>query len=99
MDWVFRIVDSSDDEGLGLIGPTVDGINDLIGKGDFSYIDRILVAVPVDTASRHVLLTLARSTFPVRQKLSGWKPFVTSLRGAFIARGLNADKLLKGLVE
>ena len=96
--WVFDAIFSRDDTGVMVLGDTIDGLNRLIARGDFDYIDRVLSAIPTTTASRHILLAIARATFPIRQKLARWKPFVLSVKDAFISRGLDADRMLKGLI-
>lgn len=97
--WVFAAVHSSDEGGTTLIGQVIDGLNELIRSEEFNFIDRVLRIVPTGTASRHVLLTLVRATYPIRPKLNYWQPFALALRHAFEARGLNGDKLLRGLID
>ena len=74
-------------------------MNRFIAAGDYKFLNRVFSQVPVHTASRHILLALARTTFPVRTKLSGWKPFVDQIRLAFDNRSLDSARLLKGLID
>lgn len=99
LSWVFEALHSDEDSGPQLIGQTIDGVNQIIASRDFRLLDRVLEIFLAELASTHVLLTLARSTYPVRPKLNGWKPFTLGLKGVFDDRGLDAVRLLKGLID
>lgn len=96
--WVFDLIRSSDPNGARLLDQTIDGINKAVEERDYDYLDRILMAVPVTTASRHLLLALARSTYAIRLKLPNWRPAISRIKTAFKTRGLDAEKLLDGLI-
>lgn len=97
--WVFDIINSTDANGAALIDTTIIGINRLIAAHSFDYLNSVLDAVPTQTAGRHVLLALARATYPVSAYLARWRPFTFSVRDAFVHRGLDAGKLLRGLID
>lgn len=99
LKWLFEAVHSSDPDGVKYVGPTIDGINSLISERNFEFIDMVFSIIPPMTASRHVLLALLRSTAPVRSKLSEWKRYTLLVRESFDNRGLDAARLLKGLIE
>jgi hypothetical protein len=95
--WVFSVLNSTDADGADPLDETLDGVNSLIAKRDFSFLDRILRLVPSDATNRYALLALARATFPVRSKLAYWQFFISNCHAVFKKRGLPADQLLKGL--
>ena len=97
--WVFFALRSSDETGSRWLSETIDGVNQLIALGEFRHLDRALEAVKTETASRQILLGLARSTYPVRSKLNYWKHFLFDVHKTFRVRGLDAGRLLKGLID
>lgn len=97
--WIFEVAASTEENGASFVGMVIDGVNTLISNGDFKSIDRALESMPVgENASRHVLVTMARATFPVRSKLTAWQGFVRSVSNSFAARGIDHARLLKGLI-
>lgn len=94
--WAFRAVNSSDAQGDGPLEAAIDGVHDLIGRGEFGFLDRVLRQMP-ENANRFALLGIARSTFPVRSKLASWRLYIAKCRAGLAGRGLDAEKLLKGL--
>lgn len=98
LTWAFSAARSTDANGLSVLDATIDGVNQLIASREYRFLDRVLDLIPTDKASRHVVLALARSSFPVRSKLTKWQKFVRNARTSFAVRGLDADRLLKGLL-
>ena len=96
-EWIFSVVNSTDADGTAPLDATIDGINSLIEKRDFVFLDRVLRLISDDRINRYALLGMARATFPVRSKLSYWQLFISNCHRALKNRGLDADKLLKGL--
>jgi len=96
--WVFDAARSTDVNGASKLPFVIDGVNSLIASKSFGMLDRVIQVIPVETASRHILLGIARATFPVRSKLNAWQQFVLQVKDEFANRGLNADGLLKGLL-
>lgn len=99
LGWLFEALHSTDESGVKVLGVVVDGVNDLVRSRAFRLLDQALSDINVDTASKHVLLGLARSTYPVRTKLTEWKTFVIRVDEAFRRRELDSDRLLKGLAS
>ena len=95
---MFEAISSKDSNGRERLVPTIQGVNRLIALKSYARLDAFLVALPENTASRHLLLAVARSSFPVRGKLDLWGDFVDRVHDAFIRRGLDAEGLLKGLL-
>lgn len=94
--WMFQVVRSTDAQGETPLEATIDGVHELIRRGEFGVLDRVLKNVP-ESANRFALLGLARSTFPIRSKLAHWRSFVVKCKRALDKRGLDGEKLLKGL--
>ena len=94
--WIFSAHNSTDDNSQSLVGKTIDGVNELIGQGQFSVLNLALDGCP-ETAGRYVLLTLARACYPVRSRLVSWQSFLRKVESEFIRRGLDSATLLKGL--
>jgi hypothetical protein len=97
-EWIFRAFSSSDSNGAERLDATIEGINALVAQRKFNILNRVLRDISESTASRLVLLALARATFPFRSKLSTWQPFVIRVDFEFRRRGLESARLLKGLV-
>ena len=96
--WMFEAIASDDANGRERLVSTIQGVNTLIALEAYARLDAFFDSIPATTASRHLLLAVARSSFPVRIKLSRWQPFVLRVRDAFVNRGLDAEGLLKGLL-
>ena len=94
--WIFQAYGSSDSMGSEHLAPTIDGVNALIRVEAFERLDKVLLDCP-SSAGRHVLLGLARATFPVRSRLTSWSAFVRKVETAFVERDLDAKSLLRGL--
>lgn len=97
--WIFKAIASSDIDGAQLIPDVIDGVNRLIAKRQYLYLDRVFDVIPPSTAGRHVLLALLRASAPVSSKLSGWKNFVHKVEESFKSRGLDSGRLLRGLLD
>lgn len=97
--WVFDAMKANDTDGPKYLEAVVDGINRQIGKRAYRLINQILADANPSEMSRHILLALARGTFPVRSKLSNWKPFVVATAESFEGRGLDSERLLAGLLD
>ncbi len=65
---------------------------------DWSPIDEMLDAIPVDKVSIILLLTLARGTSQVKSKLKRWETFVKRVHEELLIRDENADFMLRGLL-
>lgn len=97
--WIFEARNSTDEDGISKLTSTIDGVNHLISIQEYKFLDQVFAVIPPSTASRHVLLALVRSTFPVRSRLSTWQHFVLKVKSAFDDRDLDSAKLLKGLID
>ena len=97
--WMFDALRSTDDSGPSALTAVIDGVNNLIADSEYDLLNSTLTGINVDTASKHVLLALARSTYPARTRLATWKDFVNRVDEAFRRRELDSDRLLKGLLH
>lgn len=95
--WIFNATRSTDQNGLNQLGAVVEGVNRLVSGGQYELLDKVLNAMP-STASQHVLLALLRSTAAVRTRMSSWQPFLNRVRDVFTEKGLDASRVLKGLL-
>lgn len=96
---MFDAFRSTDETGSSVLSAVIDGVNTLIAENEFSLLDSALNDIDVETASKHVLLGLARATYPARTRLAAWKDFVNRVDQAFRHRELDSDRLLKGLLH
>jgi hypothetical protein len=96
--WFFRALEADQETGLAILEEVIVGINSLIKAQRFGLLNSMLEDMPTAVTSQHILLALARSTFAVRSKLPKWKPFVLRVKLGFEARGLDANRLLMGLI-
>ncbi|WP_162888000.1 hypothetical protein [Sphingomonas mesophila] len=95
--WFYAACHSNDASGVQALGTVIDGVNMLINLRAFRLLDSALRDLDAATTSKHVLLGIARATYPARSKLSGWKTFIAKVDEAFRQRGLDSARLLRGL--
>lgn len=76
----------------------IGGLNALLKNRNFEELDLILGMVHPQRLSPELMLTFARLTFPVRQLLPNWFPFVRKIKNELDRRELNSKKMLKGLI-
>lgn len=96
--WIFQILSSTDADGEKPLKPTLKGVNALIASANFAFLDRLLISLPLKNMNRFVMLGLARSSNPVRSKLSNWRTFILRARDELEARNLDSARLLQGLI-
>lgn len=75
----------------------VDHINRLLSKNRFDEVDRSLKLSDVQTEKPEVMLVYLRGTFAARTLLKEWGPYLDRAHTELSRRGLDADRLLKGL--
>lgn len=80
------------------IGKIIDGISEHIVNEQWILIDHMLNGIDLNQSTA-ILLTYARATFPIRQKLSKWKMAIENIEDEFKRRGLEHERLLKGLIN
>ncbi len=74
------------------------GLNALLKNRSFDELNLIIGMVHPQRLSPELMLTFARLTFPVRDFLSNWFPFVRKIKNELDRRELDSKKLLKGLI-
>jgi hypothetical protein len=74
------------------------GLNALLKNRSFDELNLIMGMVRPQRLSPELMLTFARLTFPVRDFLSNWFPFVRKIKNELDRRELDPKKLLKGLI-
>lgn len=79
-------------------------IQDLLQKNDaylyarkYSEFDEILANLDVTQLEVMVILAYARGTYTSRKKLKQWAPFVERGKRELDARGLDGQRLMRGL--
>lgn len=80
------------------IYPLVSGIADLFTESAYGEVDSLLADPEIDRFSDTALVTLVRTTFPARAKLTNWASCLEQVRSILEARGLDSEKLLRGLL-
>jgi hypothetical protein len=75
----------------------IGGVNALIRDGHYRIIENIFRS-SLKSAPSQCLLALARATFPVRTRLSGWKTFLDMTTDLLSERGKDVAVLLKGML-
>ncbi len=77
--------------------PLVSGLRSLFTEKNYSAVDQLLCVVELKTFSSTALATLARTTFPARDKLHNWDASLTRIQNYLKSRGEDADHILRGL--
>lgn len=74
-------------------------LNRLITDGKFDQVDDVLSNLNPEQESPAVMVTYLRVTYAARGKLPSWEGAVERAYRAFMERGLEADKLLQGMLK
>ncbi len=100
LSWLFAALNSRE-----LAQPTVanltsciQGINGLIAKGRFELLSKVLNSANLAGMSNETMLAFARSSFPVRERISNWRRFTRNVKAELDRRGRDGTQLMKGLV-
>jgi hypothetical protein len=83
--------------GMEVLAQLITGLSELLTNQAYEEVDLILRSVPLRGVSPEAMLALARTSFAARHKLTEWKKFVQSVRRELAQRGLDPDKLARGL--
>lgn len=75
----------------------IDQINQVSKARRFALLELVLKQTDVTTLDPVVLVTILRTTFPVRNLLPSWNQFLQRARSELEHRGLNVLQLLRGL--
>ncbi|MBY0612133.1 MAG: hypothetical protein K2P80_08105 [Beijerinckiaceae bacterium] len=97
VSWIFNSITADAQSATEVVTSTIDSVNKLIAAREFDLLGRAIAAVDVGNAGRHMLLALARASYPVRSKISNWSSYIEKINCRFIELGLDADRLLRGL--
>ena len=79
------------------IFPLVQGIATLFKKKDYGSVEEILTIANLDNFSNTAMVALVRTTYPAKDKLNNWVDTVERVRENLVRKGLDAEKLLRGL--
>lgn len=79
------------------IFPLVQGIATLFKKKDYGSVEEILAIADLDNFSNTAMVALVRTTYPAKDKLNNWTDTVERVRENLVRKGLDAEKLLRGL--
>jgi hypothetical protein len=97
-DWVKYI------QSLGLDEPNPNevakvfiGINTHVIANDYVILDRILRLADIGSMSDAMIVSLARGTFAYRKLLPSWHGYISRTKSALVLRGMDAEKILKGM--
>jgi hypothetical protein len=66
-------------------------------QADFNLVNEHIKTFNVQEASAEEMLILLRVTFPVKHSLPDWNNFIERVSEEIIHRGLDKQKLLRGL--
>jgi hypothetical protein len=80
----------------GLID-VISAINGVLKARAFNLLDAIFDAVDASKTDPTVLIAFLRTSFAVRMKLSSWQPLLKRAAAEFQQRGLDGERLLRGL--
>lgn len=80
------------------IFPLISGIGEMFQNKQYGAVDRVLSEAELATLSPTVMITLVRTTYPARKKLDHWSTAVEAVKDQLDSQGLDAKRLLRGLV-
>jgi len=69
----------------------------LFKKKDYGSVEEILAIADLDNFSNTAMVALVRTTYPAKDKLNNWTDTVERVRENLVRKGLDAEKLLRGL--
>jgi hypothetical protein len=99
LNWLFSAMKGGTERSSSeQIMSVITGLNALLKDRRFEELNLIIGMVHPQRLSPELMLTFARLTFPVRDLLSSWFPFVRKIRQELDRRDLDSKKLLKGLI-
>ena len=75
----------------------IEGIHILIGQDRISFINSILSETLNESSSPESMVTLLRSSFPIRNRLSEWKNLYRKSREWLSKKNFDPDSILVGL--
>lgn len=75
----------------------IKGMHDLIRQGSLNYINDILASTLTSASSAESIVTLLRSSFPVKEQLSNWMPLLRKAKSWLSSKGMNPDLVLIGM--
>ena len=75
----------------------ITGIHLLIKNRDFQMIDMVLRTTRLDRLAPEAIVAFARTSFPIRSRLSEWQRYLQRARKELRRRSLNAVSLMSGL--
>lgn len=79
------------------IGDVISNTSNLAHAGKWEELDNLLVTLDM-SQSTVLLLSWARSTYPMRTKCPNWQDTIFRIKEEFDSRGENSELLLKGLL-
>lgn len=79
------------------IAPYYKEIQILLNEKEYHDCDHLIDLIRVNKLSDTLLVGLPRLTYSYRQHLSRWSTFIDDVKNEMAARGLDYDKLLKGI--
>lgn len=98
LTWLAEFYESAiDAQSAPDIYPLVSGIAEMFRQKDYISVDNILCTAPLNSMSVTAMVTLVRTTYPARNKLTQWSKSLCSIREKLHSNGENAAALLRGL--
>ncbi len=95
------IHDGRTDHTTGEIAAVIGAINSMILSEtrtfDPTKLNSALAAADPEEIASAVQVAILRGSFPFKEKLEAWGPFRERSRATLLRRGLNADRILRGL--
>lgn len=98
LEWLAPATNGSQESSNLELAAVIRGLTQLIGKSEYPLIDRILRSFQPGQTSPAMNLAVLRTTGSVRSKLKAWHDLVPRVRFDLQGRGLDADRLLRGLL-
>lgn len=72
------------------------GLQALVEHSQFDDLNELIATVPIEQINLTQIITVARTLFPVRSKLSGWDNFIKKCREELTSRGKDGSSFLVG---
>ena len=79
------------------IYPLIEWLHDTMGNRDYSIVDSFLENAPIEKISNLVMVSIIRTTFSMKRRLTKWFFVRDRIAKELSSRGENSASILKGL--
>lgn len=98
LDWVSRALDLGPDRfDVDHLAEIVAATNQALREGRYNALGEAIAELPFDRLSPHVIAAVLRVMSPAKQLIQDWNKIIREATVNLLLRGLDAQRLLRGL--